>query len=80
MQVMPAAARTGRSSAENPVARQITVSAARIRIAATFDTRPTLIYRILASASLPAPIIVEPKPKPNNGRGQASPRANPRAL
>jgi len=80
MQVVPAAGKTGRSSVENPVARQITVSAARIRIAATFDTSPTLIYRILASASLPAPIIVVPKPDPNAGRRQASLRANPRAL
>ena len=80
MQVAPAGRRTARRSVENPVARQVTVSAARIRVTATFDTNPTLIYRILASASLPAPIIVVPNPNPNPARRAAGHGANPRAL
>jgi Domain of unknown function (DUF1906) len=62
MLVQPAAARSARSSVEDPVARQITVTARRIRITATFDNNPTVIYRILASAKLPAPVIRIPRP------------------
>jgi hypothetical protein len=76
MQLAPARRRGPRVSVENPVSRQITVSAARIRIAATFDADPTLLYRILASAGLPAPIIVVPRP----GQDPRRHRANPRAL
>jgi hypothetical protein len=57
-----AAAGTRQSSVENPVARRITVAAPRIRVTATFDTDPTQIYQILASAFLPAPIIQSPSP------------------
>jgi hypothetical protein len=78
VQIAPARRRSARSSVQNPVARQITVSAARIRVTATFDTDPTQVYRILASASLPAPIIVVPNPDPNPP--QSGPGANPRAL
>lgn len=60
--IQPAAARTRQSSVENPVARRITVAAPRIRVTATFDTDPTQIYQILASAFLPAPIIEPPSP------------------
>ena len=71
LQVAPAARKTARSSVEDPVAREITVRAARIRITATFDADPTLIYRILASASLPAPIIRVPI---RSGSSQSAPR------
>jgi hypothetical protein len=71
----PATAKTARTSVENPVAREITVTAARLRITATFDTDPTLIYRIVASAGLPAPIIKIPRPVRQPGRA-----ANPRVL
>jgi Domain of unknown function (DUF1906) len=76
LQVAPAARKATRSSVEDPVAREITVRAARIRITATFDANPTLIYRILASASLPAPIIRVPHPV----RKQLGHAANPRVL
>ena len=76
LQVAPAARKTARSSVEDPIAREITVTAARIRITATFDTDPTLIYRILASASLPAPVIRAPDPaRQRSGHG-----SNPRIL
>jgi Domain of unknown function (DUF1906) len=60
--IAPAAAQYGLSSVENPVARQITVLAARIRITATFSTDPRQIYQILRSASLPEPAIETPEP------------------
>ncbi len=59
-------ARVAASSAEDPVARQITVRAARIRITATFDTDPAVIYHMLASAGLPAPVTVAPDPAAPN--------------
>ncbi len=76
LQVAPAARRIALSSVEDPVAREITVTAARIRITATFDTDPTLIYRILASASLPAPVIRVPHP----AREKPGHIVNPRVL
>jgi hypothetical protein len=48
-------ARSVRSAVENPVARQIIVTAPRIRITATYGTKPWQIYQILRSASLPEP-------------------------
>jgi hypothetical protein len=60
--IQPAAARSPQSSTENPVSRRITVTGPRIRVTATFDTDPTQIYQILASAFLPAPIIKPPEP------------------
>jgi Domain of unknown function (DUF1906) len=82
MQLAPVTGRNPHASVENPIARQITVSTARIRITATFDADPTQIYRILASASLPAPVIVVPNPNPNPNPSprRASRGANPRAL
>lgn len=62
MLIQPGPAQAIRVSAENPVARQITVAAPRIALTATFDTDPTTIYRILASASLPAPVLVAANP------------------
>lgn len=60
--VEPGSATVVPASTENPVARQITVSAPGIVVTATFDTDPTMIYRILASAALPAPMIVAANP------------------
>lgn len=82
VQVAPAGRRARRSSVEDPVARQITVTAPRIRLTATFDTDPGQIYRVLASANLPAPVIRAPHPKrlPAAGQGSAAGRpANPLA-
>ena len=60
--IQPGPARSARRSAENPVAREITARAPGITITATFGTDPTVIYRILASASLPPPVITAPSP------------------
>jgi Domain of unknown function (DUF1906) len=51
-----------RVSQEDPVSDQITARAPRIMLTATFDTDPTTIYRILASAGLAAPAIAPPNP------------------
>jgi len=60
--VQPGPATAARSAAENPVARQITVHAPRITVIATFDNDPTTIYRILAGAALPAPVLMVRNP------------------
>jgi hypothetical protein len=60
MLIQPGPARAALTSTENPVARQITVTAPGLSITATFDTDPAAIYRILASAALPAPVIMGP--------------------
>jgi Domain of unknown function (DUF1906) len=76
MLIQPGAA-AKRSSVEDPVARQITVTARRIRIIATFDNDPTVIYRILASAGLPAPVIRVPRPPSAGAKGSRAARARP---
>ena len=79
--VAPGAGTAGPSSVEDPVAQQITVVAPRIQITATFDTDPGLIYRILASASLPAPTISVPNPAASQAAdGPQFPRVDPPAL
>jgi Domain of unknown function (DUF1906) len=60
--IWPGRAVAARSSVEDPTARVINVTDRRLRLTATFDTDPTLIYRILASAGLPAPVIRVPSP------------------
>ena len=65
----PGSART--VSRENPVAAQITASAPRISVTATFDTDPTTIYRLLASAGLAAPSITLPNPGSGGETGAA---------
>jgi Domain of unknown function (DUF1906) len=60
--VQPWAAAAQRRTVENPVAQQITATAPRIKVIATFDTNPTLIYRILASARLAPPERVAANP------------------
>ncbi len=69
--IQPGAAKAARASAENPVARQITASAAGVSITATFGTDPTVIYRILASAKLPPPVITPSDPPHRSGQGSA---------
>ena len=60
--IQPGPAIAARTSTENPVARQITAQAPGISVTATFDTDPTAIYRILASAKLPAPVLIAANP------------------
>ena len=62
MIVQPASTSARRRTVENPVANQIIAAAPRIRVTASFDTDPTVIYRILASARLAAPVIVTANP------------------
>jgi hypothetical protein len=60
--IQPGSASPTRSSVEDPVARQIRVTAPGIEVTATFDTDPGQVDRILASASLPAPVVRAPDP------------------
>ena len=60
--IEPGPASAKRTSVENPVSREITVTAPRVRITATFDTNPNVIYAMLARATLPAPQIELPNP------------------
>jgi hypothetical protein len=75
IQTGPASAR--RTSVENPISREITVTAPRIIITATFDTNPNLIYTMLAKATLPAPQIELPNPAIlDAAEGKPSPAAS----
>lgn len=74
--IQPAPAKARPSAVENEVARQITVTIPRIKVTATFDFNPSQIFRILASASLPAPVIKTPHPA---AAGQAAARPITRA-
>jgi glycoside hydrolase-like protein len=60
--IEPGPARSPRRSVENPVGNAISASAPRIAITATFDTDPSLIYQILSSAGLAAPVIMSVNP------------------
>jgi hypothetical protein len=60
--IEPGPAGAAHSSVENPVSREITVAAPRIRVTATVDADPGLIYTMLAGAGLPAPAIQPPDP------------------
>src|SRR5580658_2643337 len=60
--IQPASSSSPRASVEDPVAFSVTPTAPRISLTATFDTDPTVIYQILASAGLAAPMIVVPDP------------------
>ena len=62
MVIEPGPAGAGRTSVENPVSREITVTAPRVSITATFDADPGLIYTVLSKAGLPAPQIEPPDP------------------
>lgn len=77
IQTGPASARRG--ATENPVSRQITATAPRVRISATFDRDPNVIYTMLARADLPAPQIVLPNPAlldAAEGRSPVSPHSS----
>jgi hypothetical protein len=60
--IQPASKSTARSSVENPVARTIMDTAPRIRVTAKYDTDPSQVQQILASASLPKSVIDVPDP------------------
>src|SRR6202046_2648232 len=60
--IQPGPKSSSRSSVENPVAREITVTAPRIKVTAKYDTDPTQVEEILASASLPKAVIEAPDP------------------
>jgi Domain of unknown function (DUF1906) len=64
MLIEPASGHAPRISSWNPVTRQVTVTADRIRITATFDTHRRQIGRILASAGLARPVKDPPKADP----------------
>lgn len=83
--IQPGQASAVRLSQEDPTSREITVTAPRISMMATFDTDPTQIYQILASAALPAPAIEIPNPARLDADGAPAaspvpPAARPRAL
>lgn len=61
-------ARSRRVTTEDPVARQVSSRAPGITVFATFDADPTVIYRMLASASLPAPVIRSVSPARSGAR------------
>jgi hypothetical protein len=60
--IQPARRSLAVSSVEDPVARNITVTAPRIRVTAKFGWHPGQIYRFLQRASLPLPIVDAPDP------------------
>jgi Domain of unknown function (DUF1906) len=60
--IQPGPPVAARVSIEDPVADSIVAVAPRLTLTATFDTDPTVIYKILASAGLAAPQIVAPNP------------------
>ncbi len=62
MLVEPAAGKAARTSTWDPVARQVNVTARRIRVTATFDTHRQKVDQILASAGLPHPVKYKDPP------------------
>jgi hypothetical protein len=60
--IQPAPKSAARTSVQNPVARTIAVTAPRIRVTAKYDTDPSEVEQILASASLPKSVIDSPDP------------------
>jgi glycoside hydrolase-like protein len=60
--IQPASQSSARSSVEDAVAREITVTAPGIKVTAKFDTDPGQVRQILASASLPKAVIHAPDP------------------
>jgi Domain of unknown function (DUF1906) len=73
--IQPASQSSATSSVENPVAREITVTAPRIKVTAKFDTDPSQVTQILASASLPKAIIQAPDPTAATAQAGDSPAA-----
>jgi hypothetical protein len=60
--VQPDAAAAPARSIENPVDHLITATDARIRVTTSYGTNLAAVRRILASASLPAPVVRAPVP------------------
>jgi Domain of unknown function (DUF1906) len=60
--IQPGPRTSAQSSVENPVAREIAVTAPRIKVTAKYDTDPSQVQQILASASLPKAVIHTPDP------------------
>jgi hypothetical protein len=60
--IQPGPKSSAQSSVENPVAREITVTAPKILVTAKYDTDPSQVQKILASASLPKAVIHTPDP------------------
>jgi hypothetical protein len=58
--IEPAAGHARTRSAEIPVDHLITVTAPRIKLTASYGTDPAIVRRILASASLPPPVVRAP--------------------
>jgi hypothetical protein len=82
--IQPGPAHARRRSIENPVANQVSVTAPGITVTATFDTSPDVIFRILATAGLPAPQVSAPNParlaaSPGPAREYRSAHAGPAA-
>jgi hypothetical protein len=69
--IQPASQSSARSSVEDPVAREITVTAPGIKVTAKFDTDPSQVRQILASASLPKAVIHAPDPAAATARTAA---------
>jgi hypothetical protein len=72
--IQPAAASAARSAVDDPVTHQITATAARVKITASYGTGLAQVQQILASASLPAPVTRTPVP------AKLAPSAAPRGL
>src|SRR5579872_260535 len=72
--VQPAPASTAASSAEDPTARQVTVTGPRIRVTASYGGNRAAVQQILASASLPAPAVRAPSAA--SAAAQSSPAAS----
>ena len=60
--IQPGPKSSAQSSVENQVAREITVTAPRIKVTAKYDTDPSQVEQILSSASLPNAVIHAPDP------------------
>ena len=60
--IQPGPKSSAQSSVENQVAREITVTAPRIKVTAKYDTDPSQVQQILSSASLPKAVIRAPDP------------------
>jgi hypothetical protein len=71
LQIQPGPPASPRRSVEDPIANTITATAPRIAVTATFDANAAVIYQILASAGLAAPVIASVNP------GQLAASLNP---
>ena len=68
--IEPAPRSSASSSVEDPVSKEITVTAPRIEITATYDGHRAQVMQILASATLPVPIVDTPDPAHAAARGR----------